>query len=227
MTELRGVLGCFLFSEDDVFKTIGVLSGGERNRYALARMLLQPSNFLLLDEPTNHLDMRAKDVLLESLEKFNGTVVFVSHDRYFIDKLATRIFEIGEGRVEVFPGNYEDYLWRKQRQQSGENEAEQTAWAPTLSDVPGYVEPKSQGQSKKRINPIKLKQMQERHQQVEQGIAQLEDGIAECEHELQSFVSAEETAKWTELLAKRRAELEALMAEWEEVSQVLEEASSQ
>jgi len=112
MTELRGVLGCFLFSEDDVFKPIGVLSGGERNRYALARMLLHPSNFLLLDEPTNHLDMRAKDVLLESLEKYTGTVVFVSHDRYFIDKLATRVFEIGDGRVEVFPGNYEDYLWR-------------------------------------------------------------------------------------------------------------------
>ncbi len=225
ITELRGVLGCFLFSEDDVFKPIGVLSGGERNRYALARMLLHPSNFLLLDEPTNHLDMRAKDVLLESLEKYNGTVVFVSHDRYFIDKLATRIFEIGDGRVEVFPGNYEDYLWRKQRQDSGETEAEQTAWAPTLSDVPGYNGHKSQGQSKKRINPIKLKQIQERHQQVEQGIARLEDGIAECERELQSFVSAEETARWTELLAARRAELAELMSEWEEVSQVLEEAN--
>ena len=220
------MLGCFLFSEDDVFKRIGVLSGGERNRYALARMLLHPSNFLLLDEPTNHLDMRAKDVLLESLQEFNGTVVFVSHDRYFIDKLATRIFEIGDGRVEVFPGNYEDYLWRKQRQQSGEDsEAEQTAWAPTLSDVPGYQEQKSQGQSKKRINPIKLKQMQERHQQVEQGIASLEDGIAECERELQSFVSAEETQRWTELLAKRREELEAMMGEWESLSQELETSS--
>ena len=113
-TELRGLLGCFLFSEDEVFKRIGVLSGGERNRYALARMLLHPSNFLLLDEPTNHLDLRAKDVLLESLEKFTGTVVFVSHDRYFIDKLATRMFEIGGGEVNVFPGNYEDYLWRKE-----------------------------------------------------------------------------------------------------------------
>jgi ATP-binding cassette subfamily F protein 3 len=226
ITELRGVLGCFLFSEDDVFKPIGVLSGGERNRYALARMLLHPSNFLLLDEPTNHLDMRAKDVLLESLEKYNGTVVFVSHDRYFIDKLATRIFEIGDGRVEVFPGNYEDYLWRKQRQDSGETEAEQTAWAPTLSDVPGYNGQNSQSQSKKRINPIKLKQMQERHQQVEQGIARLEDGIAECERELQSFVSAEETARWTELLAARRVELEGLMGEWEGLSQELEEAKA-
>src|SRR5438046_9024558 len=113
-TELRSLLGCFLFSEDDVFKTIGVLSGGERNRYALAKMLQHPSNFLLLDEPTNHLDLRAKDVLLEALQKFTGTVVFVSHDRYFIDRLATRVFEIGGGDVQVFPGNYEDYLWRKQ-----------------------------------------------------------------------------------------------------------------
>ena len=112
-TELRGLLGCFLFSEDDVFKRIKVLSGGERNRYALAKMLLHPSNFLLLDEPTNHLDLRAKDVLLESLENYSGTIVFVSHDRYFIDKLATRVFEIGGGEVNIFPGNYEDYLWRK------------------------------------------------------------------------------------------------------------------
>jgi ATP-binding cassette subfamily F protein 3 len=227
-TELRGLLGCFLFSEDDVFKPIGVLSGGERNRYALARMLLHPSNFLLLDEPTNHLDMRAKDVLLESLEKYNGTVVFVSHDRYFIDKLATRVFEIGDGHVEVFPGNYEDYLWRKKRETSAEvasgsedgNSSGQ--WAPTLSDVPGYAGHKSQ--PNKRINPIKLKQMQERHQQVEGDIARLERGIAQCEHELQSFVSAEETARWTELLAKRRSELEPLMVEWEELSQALEVA---
>ena len=113
-TQLRSLLGCFLFSGDDVFKRIGVLSGGERNRYALLKMLLHPANFLLLDEPTNHLDLRAKDVLLEALIKYTGTVVFVSHDRYFIDKLATRVFEIGDGKVEIYPGNYEDYLWRKQ-----------------------------------------------------------------------------------------------------------------
>src|ERR1700685_1898886 len=116
-TELRSLLGCFLFSEDDVFKKIGVLSGGERNRYALARMLLQPSNFLLLAEAHNHLDIGAKDVLLESLEKYTGTVVFVSHDRYFIDRLATRVFEIGDGEVSIFPGNYEDYVWRREGKQ--------------------------------------------------------------------------------------------------------------
>ncbi|MGC2260621.1 MAG: ABC-F family ATP-binding cassette domain-containing protein, partial [Candidatus Sulfotelmatobacter sp.] len=122
-TELRSLLGCFLFSEDDVFKKIGVLSGGERGRYALLRLLLHPANFLLLDEPTNHLDLRAKDVLLDSLMDYTGTVVFVSHDRYFIDRLATRVFEIGDGKVEVYPGNYEDYLWRKQGGNIKQNEA--------------------------------------------------------------------------------------------------------
>jgi len=223
MTELRGLLGSFLFSADDVFKPIGVLSGGERNRYALARMLLHPSNFLLLDEPTNHLDLRAKDVLLESLEKYNGTVVFVSHDRYFIDKLATRIFEVGNGRVEVFPGNYEDYLWRKQHganDSSADSSGVNNNDYPTLSDIPGYIEQKSE--PRKRLNPIKLKQMQDRCQQMEEQISGLEDGIAECERELQSFVSAQETQRQTDLLAKRRADLAVLIAAWEELSQALE-----
>jgi ATP-binding cassette subfamily F protein 3 len=221
MTELRGLLGSFLFSEDDVFKPIGVLSGGERNRYALARMLLHPSNFLLLDEPTNHLDMRAKDVLLESLEKYNGTVVFVSHDRYFIDKLATRVFEIGDGKVEVFPGNYEDYVWRKQRAESGEDSSDVAARStPTLSDVPGYEVHKAH--RRKRLNPIKLKQLQDRCQQLEEDIASLEHGIEECEHELQSFVSPEKNQRQTDLLTQRRADHAKLMQEWEELSALME-----
>src|SRR5581483_609460 len=157
-TELRSLLGCFLFSADDVFKKLGVLSGGERNRYALARMLLQPSNFLLLDEPTNHLDLRAKDVLLEALEKFSGTVVFVSHDRYFIDKLATRIFEIGEGEVRIFPGNYEDYLWRKQNPSAPAEEPAEVAPATDTSN--GNL---SQPAAKiKKLNPYKLREMETR-----------------------------------------------------------------
>ena len=111
---MRSLLGCFLFSGDDVFKPLGVLSGGERNRYALARILVSPSNFLLLDEPTNHLDMRAKDVLLEAIAAFSGTVVFVSHDRYFIDRLATRVIEVENGVITTYPGNYEDYLRKKE-----------------------------------------------------------------------------------------------------------------
>jgi ATP-binding cassette, subfamily F, member 3 len=227
-TELRNLLGCFLFSEDDVFKTVGVLSGGERNRYALARMLLHPSNFLLLDEPTNHLDLRAKDVLLESLEKFTGTVVFVSHDRYFIDKLATRVFEIGDGRVEVFPGNYEDYMWRKQ----GKEAAILAAAANPNGAKPGIAagsppaqaeQPGADGESKqKRINPIKLKQMQDRLKELEEEVARLEAAIAFAETALQSFVSVEETQRQTELLNRSKSELEQRMAEWEELAGVLE-----
>jgi len=238
-TELRNLLGCFLFSGDDVFKNLGVLSGGERNRYALARMLLQPANFLLLDEPTNHLDLRAKDVLLNALQEFTGTVVFVSHDRYFIDKLATRVFEVGDGKVTVYPGNYEDYLWRKEQ---GSTLAVEVPAAetnsgprPRLVAKPeavalmngqgtgvGAASSGSDAESKaRRLNPIKQRQMQERCREVEEEIARLEAGVATCESELQKFVSAEETKRQTELLKRYREEIDQLMQEWEELSGVL------
>ena len=114
---IRNILGGFLFSGDDVDKPVRVLSGGERTRLAVARMLLRPSNTLLLDEPTNHLDLDSKDVLLDALEDFGGTLIFVSHDRYFVDKLATKIIDIGGGGALVYPGTYEEFLWsRKQRE---------------------------------------------------------------------------------------------------------------
>ena len=239
-TQLRSLLGCFLFSGDDVFKRIGVLSGGERNRYALLKMLLHPANFLLLDEPTNHLDMRAKDVLLAALVKYTGTVVFVSHDRYFIDKLATRVFEIGDGKVEIYPGNYEDYLWRKQggaisssaseklvgemkaapahsvslaNEEKPEPEKENHASAPTMPSTPP--------QNSRRLNPIKRKQMHDRLHEVEEEITRVEAAIALYETQLQSFVSAAETQRQTQELALRKSELAKLMEEWEELSQAV------
>jgi ATP-binding cassette subfamily F protein 3 len=110
---IRSILGGFLFSGDDVYKKAAVLSGGERTRLAVARMLLRPANTLLLDEPTNHLDIDSKDVLLEALEDFGGTLIFVSHDRYFVDRLATRIVEVGGGEAVLYPGRYEEFLWSK------------------------------------------------------------------------------------------------------------------
>jgi ATP-binding cassette subfamily F protein 3 len=216
---LRTILGSFLFGEDDVFKSIGVLSGGERNRYALARMLMQPSNFMLLDEPTNHLDMRAKDVLLKSLQDYTGTVVFVSHDRYFIDKLATRIFEVEDGAVHLFPGNYEDYLWRKEGRQDTvadirPQEPAAKAAAPDENGQPARGE--------RRLNPIKLKQMKDRQDEIEEEVARLETEIAGYESALQNFVSIEETMRTNELLGSRRADLESLLQEWETVSQSIE-----
>jgi len=219
-TELRNLLGCFLFSSDDAFKRIGVLSGGERNRYALARMLLHPANFLLLDEPTNHLDMRAKDVLLEALEKFTGTVVFVSHDRYFIEHLATRVYEIADGTVHVFPGNYADYLWRKQ------GGAERT---PTLDDVLASVAPAEtiplaarSAPAAKRINPIKLQRMQEQAKQLEGRIAELEGEMQTAEIRLSDFVGADEALRLSNLLETQRSALAQAMAEWEELTQQIE-----
>jgi ATP-binding cassette, subfamily F, member 3 len=218
-TELRNLLGCFLFSEDDVFKRIGVLSGGERNRYALARMLLHPSNFLLLDEPTNHLDMRAKDVLLVALEEFTGTIVFVSHDRYFLEHLATRVFEIADGEVRVYPGNFADYIWRKQ------GGAEK---APTLKDVLVAVPPAepipmpARAAAGKRMNPIKLKQMQDHAQELEEHIAALEAQIQQSELSLSDFVGADEATRLSGVLEAQRAELERAMSEWEEVTQEIE-----
>ncbi|HUM05281.1 MAG TPA: ABC-F family ATP-binding cassette domain-containing protein [Terriglobales bacterium] len=244
-TQLRSLLGCFLFAGDDVFKRIGVLSGGERNRYALLKMLLHPANFLLLDEPTNHLDMRAKDVLLGALEKYTGTVVFVSHDRYFIDKLATRIFEIGDGKAEIYPGNYEDYLWRKQggaarqteaitnelvgelakggagalaREQATRSSALAQVEAPANGDAPAAELSDAKA---RRLNPIKRKQMQDRLHEVEEEITRVEAAIALYETQLQQFVSAEETQRQSQELALRKGDLQNLMGEWEELSEAL------
>jgi ATP-binding cassette subfamily F protein 3 len=231
-TELRSILGCFLFSEDDVFKQIGVLSGGERNRYALARMLMMPSNFLLLDEPTNHLDMRAKDVLLTALEEYTGTVVFVSHDRYFIDKLATRIFEVEDGGIHVYPGNYEDYVWRKEG--GGQPPAEVPVAATPVEDsrpepVPASIPAPAQASAKaaskladKRLNPIKLRQMKQRRAGIEVEVGKLEVEIADYEAALGNFESVEETKRLTDLVEARRAELQSLLAEWEDVAQLIE-----
>ena len=215
-TELRSLLGCFLFSEDDVFKRIGVLSGGERNRYALARMLLRPSNFMLLDEPTTHLDMRAKDVLLDALQEYSGTTVFVSHDRYFIDKLATRVFEIESGEVHDYPGNYEDYLWQK-------------AGRPAEADTP-FSQPKAvqalpgngAGSKSKRLNPIRVRQLEKRCQELEAEIAGCEAEIEECEAGLANFKSAEESVRVAKRLEARRDTLAQLLREWEDVAQALD-----
>jgi ATP-binding cassette subfamily F protein 3 len=223
-TELRSLLGCFLFSGDDAFKRIGVLSGGERNRYALLRMLLHPANFLLLDEPTNHLDMRAKDILLQALSTYTGTVVFVSHDRYFIDKLATRVFEIGEGRVEVYPGNYEDYRWRKEGGAARLQESVEVSTNPPQptngSKAPAPVD--SVEAKSKRLNPIRRKQLEDRVRELEGAISHAEIAITDCETALQTFVSAEETARLTQALGGHRAELQTHMAEWEELAQALQ-----
>ncbi len=234
-TELRSLLGCFLFTEDDVFKRIRVLSGGERNRYALARMLLQPSNFLLLDEPTNHLDLRAKDVLIEALENYTGTVVFVSHDRYFIDKLATRVFEIGGGEVHVYPGNYEDYLWHKEGKQMDltlpglpDLVAERAVAHHARNAAHSASAPQATPMTKvKRLNPLRLQQMKDRCREIEEMVARREAEIESYGQESAQFKNAEESLRLAGLIEKGHEEIGALMREWEETAKVVEEQEAE
>jgi ATP-binding cassette subfamily F protein 3 len=233
---LRSLLGCFMFSGDDVFKTLGVLSGGERNRYAMAKMLVSPANMLLLDEPTNHLDLRAKDVLLDAIANFTGTVLFVSHDRYFIDGLATRVFEVEDRRVHIYPGNYEDYLYRK----AGGPEKTTVSLATSLksSEKPGSpglvltdlgsdaTKASAPITPAKRLNPIKLKQLEDRLASVETELPQLESQIAAAEEKQAHFTSAEDAQRLAAELDTLRNRHTTLLAEWEDLSLALEDQAT-
>jgi ATP-binding cassette subfamily F protein 3 len=227
--DLRSLLGCFLFSGDDVFKTLGVLSGGERNRYALARILVSPANFLLLDEPTNHLDLRAKDVLLEAIGKFSGTVIFVSHDRYFIDGLAQKVFEVERNvedpssgsRVHVYFGNYEDFVWRKEGGAQALAAATTAAEEAVVEIVPVAVTDVVE-KAARRVNPIKLRQMQERLTAVEAEIPRVESSLAETEQALAVYISQEETQRLSTELSALRALQASLNSEWEKLATELQ-----
>jgi ATP-binding cassette subfamily F protein 3 len=240
--QLRTLLGSFLFRGDEVFKKVAVLSGGERNRLALAKMLLQPANFLLLDEPTNHLDMDAKEVLLEALQNFHGTTVFVSHDRYFIDALATKIIEVGQGGICLYPGNYEDYLWKKQQEdpaavagiimaselrssrqwQAGlRGFSKGCSSLPPQSDTQQPVIPLTEPTVKSkpaRINPQKLNALIAKIESLEFCIAELETRISAWEKQMADadFFKNQDNAQ-TSLAAWQQAqeELKEKMHEWE------------
>jgi ATP-binding cassette subfamily F protein 3 len=171
----------------------------------------------LLDEPTNHLDLRAKDVLLEAIAAFNGTVVMVSHDRYFIDRLATRVFEVEGGHVHVYPGNYEDYLYRKQASVA------QVTQSNGLVEVTAEKPQDAAAGKGRRINPIKLRQLRERCSFVEEEIPRVESSIANAEESLGVYESSEETQRLTQLLEHLRKQHSALTAEWEELVVQLEQ----
>ena len=228
--QLRDILGAFLFSGDDIHKKVAVLSGGERNRLALAKLLLRPSNLLLMDEPTNHLDLFSKEVLLEALKQFPGTVVFVSHDRHFIDGLATRVVEVGGGKLESFYGDYEYYLEKTAGQ--GTVPAGQDGGG-RLSAGKGSDDRKG-GQSDPQPADLRLsrqqqreddKQRQKEERARERKLAELEERIGAKEGELAAlenamaapdFFSDLEAARAAgEQHASLTAEIAALYESWE------------
>ncbi len=218
-TQIRNVLAAFLFTNDDVFKRIGDLSGGERGRVSLARLMLSEANFLILDEPTNHLDITSKEILENALVHYEGTVLFVSHDRYFINKTATRILDLHERQILNYIGNYDYYLEKKDVQRM----AQQKIPAPDTA-VKNASAPKETGKEdwkqKKQLQAEKRK-LENELRKVETRIEQLEDEIQKLQEEMAKPEVAVISAKVIKLhtqVQQKQEELEMLYEKWEELT---------
>lgn len=235
-TKIRNVLAAFLFTNDDVFKRIGDLSGGERGRVSLAKLMLSDANFLILDEPTNHLDITSKEILESALNQYTGTVFFVSHDRYFINQTATRIIELTGETLVNYIGNYDYYLEKRDELTKiyvdtaknstdagtvgGMNNVTSTLSTATSQSEAGKLDWQTQKAEQARIRKIEnsLKKTEER-------IAELEDLIAEIDEECAKPENATNSAKLGELTKKQqeyRSELEECYEAWEVLSMELE-----
>ncbi len=223
---IRNILGGFLFTGDDVYKKAGVLSGGERTRLAVARMLLRPSNTLLLDEPTNHLDIDSKEVLLDALADYGGTLIFVSHDRYFVERLATKIIEVGNGKATLYPGTYEAYLWSKEQGAKGTSGASSTKAAPASTPkapqapkaAPVPYEERKRDTVEKRKRERAFKALKDRVAELEVRIAEREKTIKDVEQNMSApeFYADHEGSK--PVLAQHQAlmwEVGELLSQWE------------
>lgn len=214
VSKLRNVLGAFLFRGDEVDKKVKVLSGGEKSRLALAKMLLRPANVLLLDEPTNHLDLDSKEVLLEALKAYTGTVAFVSHDRYFIDELATKVAALGDGRVQLYWGNYEDFLHARGAVAPSHPSGAKKV-TPPREEAPERREGKT-GSSKNRLRRIR-----QELEALEQTIAQTETAVASLEGRMAVPGFYDDADAAAEIVASHenlRNVLEHLYQRWEEVA---------
>lgn len=229
--KLRDILGAFLFSGDDINKKVGVLSGGERNRLALAKMLLRPSNLLLMDEPTNHLDLFSKEVLLDALKDFDGTVVFVSHDRYFVNGLATRVVEVGDGRLADYYGDYEYYLAKKEAASGsaavvpcrpGRSTAEPVAAAAGESAPLQQKEERLKDREEQKRRKKEEQAREKQQQAIEREIAAVERQISQLEEEMNSpgfFDDPERGLVAGEQHTVLNGQLEELYGRWEQLSE--------
>lgn len=223
--KIRDMLGAFLFRGDDVYKSLDMLSGGEKSRIALLRLLLSPVNLLVLDEPTNHLDIHSKDVLLNALRDFGGTVVFVSHDRGFIEQLATHVLELKPGEFKTFPGNYEFYQEQIAKQEcSGQNDSISAAKKSAIAiDSPKSHTKLSWEEQKKRDS--ERRKIEREIEKLEKEIDSLEEQRAELEAKLAEpeVYSSNEKAKAVQhKISELSSKIEELTAVWEEASEKLE-----
>jgi ATP-binding cassette subfamily F protein 3 len=224
---VRAIAGSFLFSGDEVEKPIGVLSGGERARVALARILLVPANLLLLDEPTNHLDIASSEALIEALARFEGTMLFVSHNRSFVNRLATKIWEVKDGGVAEFPGNLDDWLYH-QAQLAADGEAAQAEGgaAPAAPRAPQSDRERRRAEAEARnARYAREKPLRDEVARVEAAIAEREAAQRGAEAALADPALYEDFARarpHVEALAAAKADLERLYAQWEEAQRRLE-----
>ncbi len=212
-TEIRNVLASFLFTGDDVYKRVQELSGGERGRLALARLMLSESNFLILDEPTNHLDITSKEILEEALSNYTGTVLYVSHDRYFINQTATRILELRGHTFTGYLGNYDYYLEKSAQQQCGGQTSAQETPATSASRDDWARRKEEQARLRKRQNELR---------RTEDRIAALEErsgGIDALMTQEEIFTDVAKCMELTKEKAEIAEELERLYALWEELSE--------
>lgn len=208
-TEVRTLLASFLFREEDVFKTISTLSGGEKARLSLLKLILSKANFLLMDEPTNHLDLKAKEVLEEALLDYTGTLLFVSHDRYFIDKIATKVMILTPQGVEVYLGNYSYYIEKKNQL----NEKKEETIKKTKTQIKNE-------RYKERLAKLKLKQQKEYLKNLENSIYQAEERIKYLEEKM-CDAKIYKTGEIVEIQKEYNAlksKLEEMYEEWENLS---------
>ena len=228
-TKIRNVLAAFLFTNDDVFKRIADLSGGERGRVSLAKLMLSDANFLILDEPTNHLDITSKEILESALNQYTGTVFFVSHDRYFINQTATRILDLTGGTIVNYIGNYDYYLEKHDELTRIYVEAEPKAQAAQMTEQ--TVAQDGSGTDKKadwqaqKAEQARIRKLENTLKKAEERIAELEDLIAGIDEECAAPANATNSAKLGELTGRQneyRSELEKCYEEWEQVSMELE-----
>jgi len=216
---LRNILGAFLFRDDDVEKRVKVLSGGEKSRLALAKMLLHPANVLILDEPTNHLDLDSKEVLLEALKDFRGTLIFVSHDRYFIDELATKVGEVGDGTLKLHWGNYEDFA-RLQNPSLPTDGMTPEPQAPARAEARKKTSPSRPARRNERSN--RERELREKVQRLEKSIGETEIAVASLEGRMAVPGFYDDPTASAEVVATHenlKAQLDRLYQQWETLEQ--------
>lgn len=219
--ELRGILGCFLFSSDDVFKKIKVLSGGEKSRVALAKVLISEANFLLLDEPTNHLDYVSVNILIQALQQYEGTYLTVSHDRHFVSQVANKIWYIEDRQIKEYPGTYDEYeTWQLDRQKNGKA----MPIAPSLPKPVAAIS-KSTETATKKPDEAALKQAKQKLEQIEQSLAELEQAKAVLEQQW-AEANADEQENFGKEHKRLQASMEQLNEDWEALAEVVMQLES-